>query len=216
MRSENIKYSQTRNYILAFSDLFSELFVIRYDTDGTELKYEKVPVIVPYQEKWIAYQRNRWLTREDMNSDSLFEISKTLPSISIGEFKLSRNPDNQHNKFERMTNPDGDFIATPVSYNLNVTVGIYTNLFDDNFQILEQILPYFAPTYNINVNIPEKSLNESVPITLIGDPAEVLPEDLEVESKRLFVTELGFKMKINIYPSKITVGDTYVTTFEVK
>lgn len=215
MRPITRQYSITRNYILAFSDLFRGLHVVRYNEDGTEWKYEEVPVIFPFTEKWFAYQKNKWLVRADMNLDYLFEVSKTTPTISIGEFKLSYNTDNQHNKIEKMETADGNWIATPVSYDLNTTVSLYTNLLDDNYQLLEQILPYFAPSYNINVNIPDISENESIPIYLDG-VSETIPVDVDVNAKKLIITELSFKIKVNYYPDKIIDPSAYTTTVEVR
>lgn len=214
MKPNTQAYSTTRNYILAFSDLFREIFVVRYNENGTEWKYEEVPVIFPFTEKWIAYQRNRWATRADMNLNYLFEISKTLPMISIGEFKFSKNLSKQHNKNEKMLSTNGSVMATPVSYTLSTKISIYTNLLDDNFQILEQIIPYFAPSYNINVNVGLYSENESVPITL-EDVGEVFPMDLEVEDKRLIITELSFSMDVNFYPDNLTDTNTYTKNLTV-
>ncbi len=210
MRSSDRPYSLTRNYILAFCDLFTDLYVIRYsaENEGVEWKYEKVPVIFPFTEKWIAYQRTKWGARADMNDNYLFEISRTLPMMSIGEFKLSRNISKQHNKQETMTTPVGGFIATPVSYRLETTLGIYTNLLDDNYQLVEQILPYFAPSYNVNVNIPNVSENESIPVYM-DSISETMPVEMDDSTKRLIITELGFHMDINYYPDKTTDADTY-------
>ena len=210
MRSRDEQYSTTRRYILAFCDLFTDLYVIRYmaPEEGHEWKYEKVPVMFPFNEKWFAYQKTKWGTRADMNENYLFEISKALPMISVGEFKLSRNLDKQHNKQEVMTTPDGGFMAMPVSYRLDTTIGIYTNLLDDNYQLVEQILPYFAPSYNINVNIPEKSLDESVPVYMDG-VSETMPVEMDVETKRLIITEISFHMDVNYYPDKVEDASSY-------
>lgn len=210
MRSREQQYSTTRRYILAFCDLFTDLYVVRYmaPEEGHEWKYEKVPVMFPFTEKWFAYQKTKWGARADMNDNYLFEISKTLPMISIGEFKLSRNLDKQHNKQEQMFTDDGSLIATPVAYTLDTNISIYTNLLDDNYQLVEQILPYFAPSYNVNVNIPEISLNESVPVYLDG-VSETYPVEMDDSTKRLIVTELSFHIDVNYYPDKIEDNDAY-------
>jgi len=217
MRSSDAQYSLTRRYILAFCDLFTDLYVIRYsgEHEGEEWKYEKVPVMFPFQEKWFAYQKNKWGARADMNENHLFEISKTLPIMSIGEFKLSRHLDKQHNKQEMMLTPDDDLIATPVAYRLDTTVGIYTNLLDDNYQLVEQILPYFAPSYNINVNIPGISENESIPVYMDG-VSETYPVEMDDTTKRLVITELSFHIDVNYYPDKVIDDSTYTKELVVE
>jgi len=215
MRPSTQTYSITRSYILAFCDLFNDMYIVRYDEEGNEWKYEKTPVMFPFTEKWFAYQKNKWMSREDMDPTYLFEISKTLPLISIGEFKLSPNLNNQHNKYEKIKTANNKLTATPVSYFLDTTVVIYTNLLDDNYQLLEQILPYFAPSININVNIPNISENESVPITLTNI-SETIPVDIDVNTKKLVYTELSFKIKVNYYPDKMIDPSTYSTTISVE
>lgn len=215
MKPSNQQYSFTRNYLLAFSELFTKLHVVRYNTDGTEWKYEEVPVIFPFTEKWYAYQKNKWLARADMNEEYIFEISKTLPTISIGEFKMSQTLDNQHPKYETLSTTEGKVIYTPVAFDLSLSVSIITNLLDDNFQIMEQILPYFAPTYNINLNIEEISQNESIPITLTGI-SNTMPVDMGVEDTRIIQTELNFKMKVNIYPDKLIDPEAYTTSLVIE
>ena len=41
----------------------------------------------------------------------------------------------------------------PVPYNMNFELAIMTKLNDDALQIVEQILPYFQPAYNLTVEL---------------------------------------------------------------
>ena len=41
----------------------------------------------------------------------------------------------------------------PVPYNMSFELSIFTKLNDDMLQIVEQILPYFQPAYNLSVNL---------------------------------------------------------------
>jgi hypothetical protein len=43
----------------------------------------------------------------------------------------------------------------PVPYNMAFELSIYTKLNDDMLQIIEQILPYFQPSYNLTVDLVE-------------------------------------------------------------
>jgi len=199
MRKEDQIYSATRKYLLAFCDLFNDTFVIRYNDLNDEITYKRVPLIIPYSEKWYAYQSSVEVTNERMNPDALFELGKTLPSLFIGDVTFKRNMANQHNKFELVKGVNRK-IFNPVSYQLGLKIQILTNLLDDNFQILEQILPGFAPSYSINVNpIPGIIENESVPISA-GDPTITFPFDMDKEGQRLIKTEIPFDMTVNYYP----------------
>ena len=47
-------------------------------------------------------------------------------------------------------------VYTPVPYNMNFELAIFTKLNDDMLQIVEQILPYFQPQYNMTVNLVDR------------------------------------------------------------
>ena len=46
-------------------------------------------------------------------------------------------------------------VYMPVPYTMAFELSIYTKLNDDMLQIVEQILPYFQPSYNLTVNLVE-------------------------------------------------------------
>ena len=41
----------------------------------------------------------------------------------------------------------------PVPYNMSFELSVFTKLNDDMLQIVEQILPYFQPAYNLSVDL---------------------------------------------------------------
>jgi len=61
-----------------------------------------------------------------------------------------------------------DKISTPVPYSLEFELTIVSNYIDDAHQILEQILPYFAPYTVVTVNIPEIDLKFDMKVILEG------------------------------------------------
>ena len=44
----------------------------------------------------------------------------------------------------------------PVPYNVNIRLSIMTKLNEDALQIVEQILPYFQPHFNLTINLVEQ------------------------------------------------------------
>ena len=44
----------------------------------------------------------------------------------------------------------------PVPYNMAFELSIMAKLNDDALQIVEQILPYFQPAYNLTVNLTDQ------------------------------------------------------------
>ena len=55
----------------------------------------------------------------------------------------------------------------PVPYNINFELAILSKNQDDALQILEQILPFFQPSFNITMNlVPELGETKDYPVTL--------------------------------------------------
>ena len=55
----------------------------------------------------------------------------------------------------------------PVPYNINFELGIIAKSQDDALQILEQILPYFQPSFSVTLNmIPDMNEKRDVAIVL--------------------------------------------------
>ena len=90
------------------------------------------------------------------------------------------------------------YTATP--YTISFQLNIYAKSQDDALQVVEQILPYFAPQYTATIkpfaDIP--TLTEDVPISLAGI---TFSDDYEgaVEQRRTIIYTLDFEMKIALY-----------------
>ena len=55
----------------------------------------------------------------------------------------------------------------PVPYNMDFELSIMAKVNDDMLQIVEQILPYFQPSYNVTIEIVERIKEKrDIPIVL--------------------------------------------------
>ena len=87
----------------------------------------------------------------------------------------------------------------PVPYTINFELGILAKDQDTGLQILEQILPFFQPTFNITINmIPDMSEKRDVAITLDGINMEDDWDESFLE-RRLVVYTLNFSAKSYLY-----------------
>jgi hypothetical protein len=87
-----------------------------------------------------------------------------------------------------------------VPYNISFQLNVYAKTQDDALQIVEQILPYFSPQYNLTIAplASYPNVKEDVPITLAGvDFADDYEGD--VASRRTIIYTLTFEMKLNFY-----------------
>jgi len=109
------------------------------------------------------------------------------------------------------TTPDGSQIKrvySPVPYNMGFTLSIYTKLNDDMLQIVEQILPYFQPHYNLSIKFLG-NLNEVRDIPVVLDNID-MSDDYEgnFDTRRALVYTLTFTVKTYLYgPISDITGD---------
>jgi hypothetical protein len=90
----------------------------------------------------------------------------------------------------------------PVPYNFQFSLSIYVRNTEDGTQILEQILPFFTPDFNVTVDfIPEMDQKYNVPIILDSVASTVEYEGgMSEGSTRLILWDLTFTAKGYIWP----------------
>mgnify|MGYP001988671467 FL=1 len=87
----------------------------------------------------------------------------------------------------------------PVPYNIGFELNIFTKLNDDALQIVEQILPYFQPSFNLTVDLIS-SINEKRDIPLVLDNIS-FQDDYEgsFEVRRALIYTLSFTAKTYLF-----------------
>ena len=83
----------------------------------------------------------------------------------------------------------------PVPYNVGFELSIYSKLSDDALQIVEQILPFFKPSFNITLDLVD-SIGEKKDIPIILDSID-MQDDYEGDfsSRRALIYTLRFTAK---------------------
>jgi hypothetical protein len=110
-------------------------------------------------------------------------------------------------------NQNGDVSTSyaEVPYNFIINLSIYTRNLEENFQIMEQILPYFSPEFVVSLKM--NSLNESVdvPISIINS---TLTQEYEGDfsTRRFIVSSYQFIAKSYIY-GKISTNHPTIQNF---
>jgi hypothetical protein len=90
-------------------------------------------------------------------------------------------------------------VYMPVPYNLGFELNIMAKIQDDALQIVEQILPYFQPSFNVTVNmIPEIGEKRDIPVVLnrVG-----FRDDYEGDysTRRILIYTLNFTAKTYMF-----------------
>ena len=162
----NFFYNETiRKSVIAFGTLFNNINIKKFAADGKSISTVKVP---------IAYgPMQRFLARVEQQSNFDDNVAITLPRLSFELQSYTYDPSRKASpiqKFFFQTPDDKKKVKKmflPVPYDIGFRLSFATKLQDDALQIIEQILPFFQPSYNVTVNMLE-GVEESrdIPFTL--------------------------------------------------
>jgi hypothetical protein len=98
------------------------------------------------------------------------------------------------------------FNYTPVPYNINYSLFIFTATAENGLQIMEQIVPYFQPDYTVTINmIPDLNIKRDVPI-VIGNIAYEDNYDGDFNTRRAVIYTINFTAKTYLYGPSTNQG----------
>jgi len=155
-----------RKTVVGFGTLFNNLEINRFDSAGNVTEVTKVPLSYGPTQKFLArIQQQPNLTGKD--------VQIVLPRMSFEILGMQYDSTRKLSPLKTVITPKtGDTNKVvrqymPVPYNVNFELAIYTKNQDDGLQIVEQILPYFQPSFNITMKmIKETEEKRDIPIVL--------------------------------------------------
>lgn len=184
-------HDQIRKYEMVFGTLFNEIAVRRTSTDGSTVSLLRVPISFANKDKLLAR------LEADANIDR--PTAAQLPRMSFSLTNIAHNPTNQlrsTGRYSVMVPTDDANTLTemlnPVPYDFNFTLWVYTKYVEDGNQIIEQILPFFSPSFTATVNMME-GVNVDTQTTI----RDCVPEDLydgNFDKRRMTMWTLHFTM----------------------
>ena len=185
-----------RKTIVGFGTLFNDI-EIRRTGEGGRIEAMKVPLSYGPKQKFLA--------RLEQQAAQEQPVQMVLPRIAFEVKNISYDSSRKVSPIQtiKAVDPDNDAKVRraymPVPYNIDFELAIIAKNSDDAVQIVEQILPYFQPSFNITLNlvsvIGEK---KDVPITLTSISYE---DDYEGDNmkRRAIIYTLQFSTKTYLY-----------------
>ena len=180
-----------RNIVVLFGTVFNDISVKRLKSDGTTEREFKVPIAYGPAEKFLSK-----LNQQD---------TVTLPRMSFEITDYSYDPARKLQTTKKLkkvktgSTTDLNTIYNPVPYNFNITLSIMVKYSDDGTQILEQILPYFTPEFQVTMNeMSTMGVKRDIPIILTGVTTEDTYEG-DFLTRRALIHTLTFTVKGYIY-----------------
>jgi len=193
--------------IVAFADQFNDMTTRVYDKDGRIVGVKPVVMTLSPKEKIASI-----LTRTDIN-DVDPQVDNYLPRISVNKTGITWDPNRMRGKYEsRLLNIEYfDYESSdtptkremqvdlkPIPYNLSFEVIIWTKYETDMQQILENILPWFAPEDHLSIKERNFGIERKSKVTL--DNVSINNQyELGEQDRRVLQTSLSFTMETVVY-----------------
>jgi len=205
-----------RKTIIAFGNIFNNIEIHHTNNSDDTISIIKVPLAYGPIQKFLA--------RIEQDPTALKPIKMSLPRMSFEFVGLNYDSSRKVSTTQSFITNTGKKVYMPVPYNMQFEVNIITKLNDDALQIVEQILPYFQPSYNLTVKLVQP-INEKRDIPIILDSVS-FTDDYEGDytKRRSLVYTLRFTAKTYLFgpiPSSSTgvikrVTLDYMSGVEIK
>ena len=190
-------YNQAvRKTVISFGTLFNNI-ELKKIVDGQVMEVEKVP---------LAYgPKQKFLYRLQGNPTDGRKVAITMPRMYFEMTGIDYDPSRKTpatQKYKTVINDEGKEVRTqyvPVPYNISFEVGILCKSQDDGLQILEQILPFFQPSFSMSIKfIPDMDEVKDVAVVLNSVDFDDDWED-DFTTRRSLTYTMQFTAKTWIY-----------------
>ena len=226
MFSNHFYHETIRNTVVAFGTLFNDMTIVKKNADGSERVSVQVPLSYAAREKFI--QRLNEDTRLDDDTDPNPHVQLSLPRMSFNMLSMSYDAVRKRNTIHRRRIKDieGDqeylsYQYAEVPYNIGFELSVYASTFEDGLQIIEQIVPYFTPEFNVTFQKAggTSDINTKIDLPIILESVNLDYNYLgDFEERRILIWTLNFNVKTNLYgPIKRekTILDSSITLFDL-
>ena len=185
-----------RRTIIAFGTLFNNIEIKHKTQSGDAYSSVKVPIAYGPTEKFLA--------RLEQRPDPRQRVGITLPRLAFEMDSIAY--DNQRKVSTMQTfkafTTDGSKarkVFMPVPYNLGFKLYAMTQYNEDSLQIIEQILPFFQPSFNLTVDLV-KAIGEKRDIPMVLENVSFQDNyDSGMEEKRVIIYTLDFTAKTYLF-----------------
>ena len=188
-------HSIIRKTLVSFGTLFNQIYIRHQDANDGTVGEMKVPLAYGPAQKFLA--------RLEQNPDLTRATQITLPRMSFEMNRISYDSSRKVSVTQTFKAVDDDNrvkkVFMPVPYNIGFELNIMCKLNDDALQIIEQILPYFQPSFNVTVELVD-SIGEKRDIPIVLDSMD-FTDDYEGDytTRRALIYTLQFTAKSYLF-----------------
>ena len=183
-----------RKTVISFGTLFNDIHIRHNDNTGKSISDMKVALAYGPMQKFLA----RIEQQPDLNRATQI----TLPRMSFEMTNISYDATRKSSITQTFKASDGTNLRKvfmPVPYNIGFELNILVKLNDDALQIVEQILPFFQPSFNLTVDLVSV-IGEKRDISVVLDNIS-FQDDYEGDfaTRRALIYTLNFTAKTYLF-----------------
>jgi len=183
-----------RKTIIAFGTLFNQIYIKHKDADNNDYSELRVPFAYGPTQKFLA--------RIEQQANLNKPVAMTLPRMSFEMTSIQYDATRKANLTQTFKASDGanlKKVYLPVPYNIGFQLNIMTKLNDDALQIVEQILPFFQPAFNLTVDLID-SIGEKRDIPVILNNVSFTDDyEGDFSTRRVLIYTLDFTAKTYLF-----------------
>jgi len=193
-------HEHIRKAIVAFGMIFNNIRIERRNSSNEIAQVMRVPLAYSTKQKFISR------IAQIPDAESRGEVAIVLPRMGFEIEQLTYDPSRKVSPIQRNkavgTSDDVNtvrtsYVATP--YNMSLALYVFAKNQEDGLRIIEQILPFFNPDFNITVNeLPALGIKRDIKITMDSiDYDDTYEGDLA--DRQSIIWTLNFTMRLNFY-----------------
>jgi hypothetical protein len=183
--------------VIGFGTLFNNIEIRQTNNQNEVVSVLKVPLVYGPIQKFLA----RVEQQPNLNTPTQITLPRMSFEFTGLSYDATRKLTTTQTFLSKSVTNGTDIKKTymPVPYNMDFELSIMTKLNDDMLQIVEQILPYFQPSYTLTINLID-SIGEKRDIPIILDNV-LMEDDYEGDytTRRALIYTLKFTAKIYLF-----------------
>lgn len=197
---------------MAFGTLFNDIQIKHKDNAGDDFSILTVPIAYGPVQKFLA--------RIEQVPDLKKRVAITLPRMSFEMTGISYDSTRKSSTMQTFkaldkSNNELTKVFMPVPYNVNFRLSIMSKLNEDALQVVEQILPYFQPHFNLTVDLVS-SIGEKRDIPMILERISMDDQyEGDFTTRRVLVYTLDFVAKTYLFGPVGTPNEALIKQVQV-
>jgi hypothetical protein len=201
-----------RKTIVSFGTLFNNIQIKHKDNAGDDFSIITVPIAYGPVQKFLA--------RIEQVPDLKKRAAITLPRMSFEMTGISYDSSRKSSTMQTFrsydqANNELTKVFMPVPYNVNFRLSIMSKLNEDALQVIEQILPYFQPHFNLTVDLIS-SIGEKKDIPMVLESISMDDQyEGDFTTRRVLIYTLDFVAKTYLFGPVGTPNEALIKQVQV-